>query len=606
VTTSARPELIRLADKSRDRAASLSDDATSAEVAAPTRVRRAGSLEEILGAASRTPAGAPPPPERDAPPVTDAAAMAAASHALEERQKDIFTFRASGRRRLWSTLLLGAAMVASERLGMAEVSTTAMVSLFVVSNLLNLGLTTVATRESTYRWWFRYVFALLDVSLISAAVLFFGNPSLAMIYFLAIVPYSFDRGKALGRFVSLTSVLGFIAARLGYARMHPSAQNDALQTCLTAALLLIISYQVLPIPTRLIRRIRATRARIGELEQGNLSARADARHDDELGFLQRGYNHMLDELTAIIGAVQREADQVAAAAEQLAAAAQALHGGGVEIATTSRELSAQLGLQQQHAATGTRQTAEALAATTQLRERAGAIAEDAWALDAAAASSQAAIARASNTLLTVGGRVRESAARVASLGATSERVGEFVSTISRITRQTNLLALNAAIEAARAGEHGRGFAVVADEIRKLAEESGRAAKAIATTIDQVREEIEAATTAMAANEQQVRDVGEIANEATAALGTMLSGIERIATATAEAADVSHAQSRAMDALSSAIDAVNGVSTQAAARAQGATLAAARQKTSIEELAQTSTTLAELAERMRTAISRFSV
>ena len=524
----------------------------------------------------------------------------------EERQKDLITFRLGARARFWSTLFLGGALFLAVRLGVASVPLAIMAAVFGSALVVNYVLARVATSPEHYRWWYRYVFAALDVLLMSLVVAVFGWSGMAVIYFLAIVPYSFDRGTSLGYFTAGTSAAGYLAAMASYHALHPTLPFDPGWSIMAATLLIFVSVQIVPIPAKLISRIRATRDTMNAAERGNLLARAESKYTDELGFLQRGFNRMLDEIGQVIGAVQREADEVAAFAEELAAATEELNHTGQTFADTAQRLNTQLGRQRSFTQDGARQTHDALTSAERLRERAEDMEANAHRLVGEAGASREAIARAAQALVDVGQKVRDTATTVGTLAGASERVGDFVDAVSAIARQTNLLALNAAIEAARAGEHGRGFAIVAEEVRKLAEESARAAAEIAATINVVRENIAAAVRAMTEGEQEVRGVGEIAATADQALGAMLAGITRTAEVITEAAAVSRAQSATMGSLSTVIQNVQSVSDEAAARAEGASDVATHQTASLEALTQTSQQLADLADRLRQSISRFAV
>ena len=526
--------------------------------------------------------------------------------AEEEREKDLVTFRLGARRRYWSTVFIGSALAVSVLGGLSRVPVPLMIALAVGAFSLNYVLTRLATSEATYRWWFRYVFATFDAALISTLNLVFGASQLVVVYFLAIVPYSFDRGKALGFYTSIASVIGFLMSSLGHRALNPETTQSFGWTLLAAALLLVVAFQIVPIPARLIRRIRVTRESITAAEQGNLLVRAEARYRDELGFLERSFNRMLEEIGHIIGAVQREADVVATYAEQLAGATLQLNASGSQVAAMAATLSGDLEMQRTHAGAGMQQTGEVLAATERLRDRAGRMETDARSLLEAAGTSRDAIGRASTTLVEIGERVRDAATTVAALSDASEQVGEFVEAVSRIAKQTNLLALNAAIEAARAGEHGKGFAVVAEEVRKLAEESSAAAKQIAATIANVRESIATATQTMSVGERQVRNVGDVATSANEALGTILEGVERLADVITEASAVSRAQSAAMASLSGSIVQIQSASTDASVQARDASRIVSEQTASLDGLAATSRELAELADRLRLSISRFAV
>jgi methyl-accepting chemotaxis protein len=523
----------------------------------------------------------------------------------EDREKDTLTFRLGARRRYGLTALLGGAGLVAALLGVVPVSIGTVLTIAGSALGLNFLLTFLATGTLSTVWWMRYAVALLDVGLISAVVAVLRQDGLIILYFLVIVPYSFDRGKALGYFTAAASTAAFLIVRL------PSLPADAGGyaygwAIATALLLLVVASQLVPITSRLISRIRRTREVIADAERGNLLVRADARYSDELGLLQRSFNRMLEAIGQLIGLVQREADEVAGLAERLAAATGSLSVSGTDFAATAVNLTSHLETQHRLAVEGGQHSQQARMVSERLRERAEETESGAQALVRIAEESRDAIGRAATTLVTIRDRVQASGVAVGVLGTASMQVDEFVDAVSRIARQTNLLALNAAIEAARAGEHGKGFAIVAEEVRKLAEESAHAATKVAATMAVVRQNISGAVASMGQGERDVRDVGTIADDANRALGTMLDGIRGLAGVITETAVVSRAQSATMETLTTTMSSVQTVSVDASNRAQVASAAATQQTVSLEGLSSTSQQLVALSDRLRQSISRFSV
>jgi methyl-accepting chemotaxis protein len=531
----------------------------------------------------------------------------------EERQKDFVTFHHAGRRRRAAILAVGLTLYLAVLAGALAAPLWPMVAIFVAAIATNEALTFLARRPQSYRRWFRYVFVTFDVALVSVLVLAFGRSSLLAVYFVAIIPYSFDQGKKLGRFTVFAAAAGYSAALWGYQRFHPGAieglapgSAGLVAIALDVTILLVVSWLVVPIAARLVTRVRGTRDCIAEAEHGNLLVRAPARHTDELGFLERSFNRMLDEQGYIIATVQREADEVAALSQQLASATQELSSAGLQFAETTRSLSSELEHQRQYTEAGAAETAGAHSAAEEIRDRAEQLESSARELLEAATSSRSAISRAAQTLVVIGADVRSTASTAARLADASAKVGEFVTTISRIARQTNLLALNAAIEAARAGDHGKGFGVVAEQVRQLAEESALAAREIAGTVGTIRENIASVTDAMTAGEREVTNVGEIATQADSALSEILTGIERVAMVITESAAVSREQASGLAELSTKIESIQMLAGKAVARAGEATSAAEEQTGVIDGLATASLQLSQSAGRLRSSISRFDV
>src|SRR5437763_1124492 len=243
---------------------------------------------------------------------------------LEQRLKDLETIARSLRRRWW---LVGTGLVLGLIGWAVEAVRTRPGTMVLVAGggLILNALLGMINERGWYRWWLIYALALLDVALVAVLIVWFGHGGFVVAFLIAVLPYAFDQGHTVGNFLVLTAALAY----LGAVQMHHALYGGeaALTTgpVLETLTLMVVAMTLKEIPATLIQRIRRTRSIMGEAEHGLLAVRAAAQESDELGFLERSFNKMIEEIGATISTVQREADEVAAFAEELAASAEELH-----------------------------------------------------------------------------------------------------------------------------------------------------------------------------------------------------------------------------------------------------------------------------------------
>jgi methyl-accepting chemotaxis protein len=523
---------------------------------------------------------------------------------LEQRLKDLETIARTHRLRRVMVAFGFALGLVGWGIGAVKARPTNIVLVAGGAAILNELLGLIHER-GWYRWWLVYALSLFDVLVVAVLIVWFGHGGFVAAFFIAVLPYAFDQGHAVGNFLVLTAALAYLGASFLHDTLYEpgaSLTNAGLET----VVFMLVAMALKRIPATLIERIRHARSVMGEAERGYLAVRAPAGESDELGFLERSFNRMIEEIGGTISTVQREADEVAALAEQLAASAEQLHATSETVTHTAQRLAVDLAQQREMAEGSRGESAKAADQAEGLRVRAELMQTDAARLVAAAERGRERVARASQTLRAVGEEVRTTASTVAGLSGMSERIGAFAQTIARIARQTHLLALNAAIEAARAEEHGEGFAVVADEVRALAAEAGKSAREVAELVSELRAGIDAAARAMQSGETKVRDIGVVAAEADAALQELHQGIELVGDLVNATAEVSRGQAQRLAELAQSLTQVAAISSASSERADGAAAATQAEITSMGDLTATSQQLAQLAERLRASIARFSV
>lgn len=332
----------------------------------------------------------------------------------------------------------------------------------------------------------------------------------------------------------------------------------------------------------------------------------DYRGKDEIGQLDDALAAMIANQAESVRAVAAVSDEIARRAEVLAALSQEtnasieeIRGSLEQVASISEDNSA--GLEESSAGVeevaagaqaAAKDSAEGLAAATRTAESAR-----------TAGARMDAVAR---EIHSAGEKTKESMGKIRTLADSVEKISGFVTVITAIADQTNLLALNAAIEAARAGDAGRGFAVVAEEVRKLAENSSRAAREVSELITTLEGE---ARDSLAVTEEAGKImVATVAGtgEARHRLTQVLEEMEKIAEAMAGISDHSQAQAASSGEMAERVDRISNATADVVQRTDAIRSASAETARASEGVALEAAALAGEAEKLRDALSRFTL
>lgn len=282
----------------------------------------------------------------------------------------------------------------------------------------------------------------------------------------------------------------------------------------------------------LSKGFRTLETTIGDINTGNLDARAAMSGKDELSRIGQSFDKLLDERLVAEAAKRQENDAINESAITLL---------GAVVALSDRDLRVRAPVDDNIVGTIASsinqladETAEALSSvqslSVQMEEATLATRQQSQEVDRAIALEQTllkgmeiTLADASEQLLEVSalsqrsaasaGRTADAAAaaqnavgttlrgmenlrqgmgdtekRFKSLAQRSQEISNAVALINTISERTHVLSLNASIQAAAAGEAGRGFAVVASEVQRLSDASSKAANEIAAMVGNIQAE----------------------------------------------------------------------------------------------------------------------
>jgi methyl-accepting chemotaxis protein len=288
--------------------------------------------------------------------------------------------------------------------------------------------------------------------------------------------------------------------------------------------------------------LKETRRHLRAMTAGDLTTSPSPWGNDEPAQLMHELRRMQDSLRSIVANVRGTSDTVVRSSGEIA-------GDAADLSARTEQAAASL----ERSAASMEQIAAMVKTTSEHTEEASRVARR---------NADAAIE---------GGRVmRDVVATMEGIHASSAKIGEIIGTIDGIAFQTNILALNAAVEAARAGDQGRGFAVVAGEVRMLAQRCTEAAKEIKTLIGSGVARIDAGTGIVRRAGSKIEDIVASSQRVSDLLGEIATGARE--------------QSLGIGRIGQAIQDLDRMTQQNAARVEQTAAAAAQMNDQANTLA----------------------
>src|SRR2546428_9902309 len=369
-------------------------------------------------------------------------------HTAKQRQ-----YVLSNTRVRWSVVGIAVALLPAARVaGLFPISWSFIAGFGAAFAAANYGMRRLA-RDAGFRVWYAHLNVALGTALITAVAYAVGETGhlLYAAYLIAPLQAAYYLGREEAWQALVLNLAGF--ALLTALRQGGGGWNWTLY--LEESLVLVFCCAALvPMLTKIVRRLRATREVLAQIERGDLTVVLRDPESDELGYLGVSVNRTTEAIAATVRQVQRQAHDLAAMAQQLAASAQELQAAAQQISAAAQQLSTGTERQRQLIGHGREDSEEAARGASQLHLRAQEAERQGQARAPPARRPGRENAPPGELLVTLVADLDQGSRAAGTLEQRSREIGQLVGADTRIASPTDPPPAKPALQAGRAaGPH---------------------------------------------------------------------------------------------------------------------------------------------------------
>ncbi len=312
-----------------------------------------------------------------------------------------------------------------------------------------------------------------------------------LIYFYIIIHPAVFSGRKNGLFAVVLVDLSYLVMILATSAQYPWL--DINLEILKLVFLTFIGLILVGDFDKTLQRIKAMRIASAKVAEGDLSIRVTDKEKDELSYLAKSFNRIVESEAELMRFVKRIVNSLIDMGEQIASTADEMAGASSEIVNTAQKMTE--GINEQYneldktITTGKNLSEVSFGVVSNVKK----IEEFSIGVSDSASNAISQSEVVINNIDLIGKRYDYLTSLMTKVQDISLAINKIVNTIDAIAGKINILSLNASIEAARAGEYGRGFSIVADEIKKLADSSQESASEIGRIIKEMMESVKTVT-----------------------------------------------------------------------------------------------------------------